>query len=220
MTAKTWRLVLVQAVVLIAIGSAVGVIDAFRRPINLSRATVDPASLLNSGTQPAATQPTTPPRTEPNSPTTVAPAQPVSEPATPAATSGPVAPGDPGWTPTAESALPKGQITIDQAKRFFDMGAQFVDTRKKDEYEAGHVKDAMRISLSNFQKGDPALLGMIPRDAIVVAYCNGGHCDESEAVARMISGSGYAKVFVLHDGFPGWKAMGHPVQTGAGLQAE
>lgn len=214
MTGKTWRLVLVQAVVLIAIGSAVGVIDAFRRPINLSRATVDPASLLNSGTQPAPTQPTTPPRTEPK------PAQPVSEPTTPTAPAGPVAPGTPGWTPTSESALPKGQITLDQARKFFDMGAQFVDTRKKDEYEAGHVQNAMRISLSNFQKGDPALLGMIPRDAIVIAYCNGGHCDESEAVARMISGSGYANVFVLHDGFPGWKAMGHPVQTGAGLQAE
>jgi len=219
-----WKLVAIQALVLASVGSAIGVIDAFRRPINLSRTTVDVNDLLKPTTPPAAVAPTpTPPTPTPAPP--MAKAEPAPTAASPPTTAtgtatGTVNPGDAGWKPTPEAALPKGQITIEQAKRLFDAGAQFIDTRKKDEYEAGHVQNAFRIGLSNFQAGDPALLAMIPRDSVVVAYCSGGQCDESEAVARMFSGSGYAKVFVLHDGFPGWKVMGHPVQTGAGMQAE
>jgi rhodanese-related sulfurtransferase len=200
MPAKTWRLVAVQAIVLIGVGSAIAVIDSFRRPITLTRAvTPEPAI-----------PPTPIPAPSPAPGSSDAPAAP------PAA----LKPGDAGWTPTPKDRLPAGQVTIDEAKALFDAGAAFIDTRKKEEYETGHVQNAFRIALSNFRTGDPALLGMISRSQSVVVYCNGGQCDESEAVARMLAGSGYSKVYVLHDGFPGWKAVGHPVQTGAGVQAE
>lgn len=187
-----WSTVCLRAFLIVALGSGAGIADSMRRPITLSRAAPEPVPVV---------------------PQTSAPAQ---GPATPSTAK----PGEPGWHPTPKSALPAGQITIDEAKAFFDQGAAFVDTRKSDEYQAGHIKDAFRISLSNFKTGDPALLGMIPRDSVVICYCNGGQCDESEAVARMFSNSGYTKVYVLHDGFPGWKAMNLPINTGPGIEAE
>ena len=45
---------------------------------------------------------------------------------------------------------------------------------------------------------------MIPRSSVLVVYCSGGDCDESEAVARMLTGSGYKSTYVMHDGIPGW----------------
>jgi rhodanese-related sulfurtransferase len=114
--------------------------------------------------------------------------------------------------------LPPGQITLDEAKRLFDSGASLVDARRKDDYEQGHIKGAMRINLKSFENGDPPLLAMIPRDGTVVVYCSGGNCDESEHVAEFLYNSGYKKVYVIHDGFPGWKAKGWPIETGEGLQ--
>ena len=60
------------------------------------------------------------------------------------------------------------------------------------------------------------MLAAIPRDATLVVYCNGGNCDESEQVAKLINGSGYQKVYVMHDGIPGWQAMGYPSEEGEG----
>lgn len=208
--------VLVQAGVIVAIASAVGIADSMRssRQIILERPTVE-------FTLPNRPNSDTPTATD-SKPTQATPTQGSSIPAapTPAASAGKSAakPGEPGWVPTAKSALPKGQITIDEAKQAFDSGASFIDARRKDDYEAGHIKGAIRMNLASFQGGDPPLLAMVPRDGVVVVYCGGGNCDESESVAKMLFNSGYQKVFVLHDGYPGWKALGHAVETGEGMQ--
>jgi rhodanese-related sulfurtransferase len=217
---RIWTAVMMQALVLIGVGSAVGVVDSMRRPIKLSRETMDVRELLAPKSTGATASPVTPAPVDPKAGTSGAMSTSPTAPTPGPTTAATAKPGETGWQPTAKSAMPAGQITIDEAKALFDQGATFVDTRKSDEYRAGHVKDAYRISLSNFKSGDPALLQMIPRDSIVVCYCIGGHCDESEAVAKMFSGSGYSKVFVMHDGYPGWKVMGHPVQTGEGIEAE
>jgi rhodanese-related sulfurtransferase len=130
-------------------------------------------------------------------------------------------PGDAGWKPAAQADMPAGQITLDQAKAYFDQGppgVAVVDARGKADYEAGHIKNAFRINLKSFENGDPPLLAMIPRDATVLVYCSGGHCDESEHVADFMKNSGYKNVLVIHDGFPGWKAVGYPIETGEGTQ--
>ena len=121
--------------------------------------------------------------------------------------------------PTPPEELPTGHITLAQAKVFFDQGVTFVDARKSEVYVQGHVKGAIRLDLASFAQGDPPLLGLFPtRPSPVIVYCSGGHCDESEQVAKMLNGSGYTAVYVMHDGFPGWKDAGYPVETGDGIQ--
>ena len=127
----------------------------------------------------------------------------------------PVAPvGTTPIKPTPKGELPAGQITIDEARNLYDQQATFVDARKIDPYKLGHVKGAWRIELADFSAGDPPILAMFARDSVIVVYCSGGHCDESEAVARMLTGSGYRKVYVMHDGIPVWTDLGHPVVKG------
>lgn len=213
----------VQVGAIIAVGAAIGVADAFvLRPISLSREAPPelpgslggaPAGQTNgqagsqTSTAPKASDPVQPAPTPSatNSPT------PAVNPATPAVA------GGAAFVFTAKDNMPAGHITVDEAKGLYDQGATFIDTRKSDVYQAGHVANAFRIELASFSGGDPPMLAMIPRDAFIVAYCTGGHCDESEAVARMLDGSGYKKVYVMHDGFPGWQAKGFPVETGKGM---
>lgn len=217
--------IFLKAVALIALGTSVGLIDSMRRPIKLGgRITVvDINSVLGGGNTAAPNTPAGPPSTPPSTTTpknSEPPPQPAAHSTTtpPAASAADIKPGDPGWQPTPADKLPKGQITLDAAKRAFDAGANFVDARRKEEYEAGHVQGAMRMNLQSFANGNPPLMAMLARDAVVVVYCGGGHCDESERVAEQLNNSGYSKVFIIHDGYPGWKAMNWPVETGEGLQ--
>ena len=220
-----FRTVLTQAMILVAIGAVIGVGDAFVfRPIQIGRPAPPPidnstpagspdktAKPPQNSAQPAGPNTSAPVPTSPvqPSPTPTAPVQSTPDPAS-----------LPGGTcvPTPKDKLPPGQITMDEAKKIFDSGqAVFVDTRKLDMYEAGHVQGAYHIELHDFENGDPKILNFIDRSSVIVAYCVGGNCDESEAVARQLSGAGYQKVYVMHDGFPCWKALGFPVETGKGM---
>lgn len=231
MASGPFRTILIRASVLVVIGSAIGVVDAFVRPITLQRDL--PPALDLSGSRSAKVAPALPSPAVPASGTPAAmpisssdkPKAPTPAPVTPPAPvvaeakPAPTLAAKPGaCVPTAKDKLPPGHITMDEAKALFDQGtAVFVDTRKPDLYELGHVRGAFRIELHAFERGDPPALAMIARDSVVVTYCVGGNCDESEAVARLLGGSGYKKVYVMHDGFPCWNALGFPIDTGPGL---
>lgn len=208
------KLIILQAVTLTAAGVGIGLVDSVRRPISLNtREAVEFVAPTKPADSPGPGSNADAPKPEP----TPAPPQAASSTPTPEAIEAPK-PGDAGWKPTLKAVLPKGQITLDEAKQAFDAGASFIDARRKEEYEAGHIQGAIRMNLKSFENGDPPMLAMVPRDSMVIVYCGGGKCDESERVAEMLNNSGYKKVFVVHDGFPGWKAMGWPVETGEGLQ--
>jgi rhodanese-related sulfurtransferase len=190
--------VLVHAVLIVAVASAIGLVDSIRRPAVLTREAPPPPPVAPDGTPASAATPS------PSQPT---PAQPTpSQPA----------PSQPSPPPAQPAALPAGHITIPQAKALADQGARFVDARSRDDFQKGHIPGAMRLLQSAFAQGDPPALAMFLRSETIIVYCNGGKCDESEAVARMLNLSGYKTVYVMHDGFPGWQAAGHPTQTGVG----
>lgn len=127
---------------------------------------------------------------------------------------------DEGFTFTDAASMPEGHITIEQAYGLYEMGAQFVDARRLDEYQSGHVANAFRIALADFDAGRPVNLdfmqSMMPDlSSPVVVYCGGGDCDESKQVARMLNSFGFPNVYVMHDGYPGWVAAGHPAGNDA-----
>ncbi len=119
-----------------------------------------------------------------------------------------------------QAQIDKGHITIKQAHALYTANppAYFVDTRRKEEYEAGHVKDAWGIPLAAFHGKTPSLVKDIDRSEIFVVYCIGGDCDESEQVAKQLDQMGYKHVFVMHAGFPGWEKAGLPIDKGPGIQ--
>lgn len=87
-----------------------------------------------------------------------------------------------------------------------------IDVRPEREYRAGHIAGARSVPLQQLGRR----LRSIPRDRPVVAYCRGPYCVLAVEAAERLRRRGYA-VRRFPDGYPGWKADGHPVRTGADL---
>ncbi len=195
------RTIILPAAAIVIVGGGIGLADWSMRneKVSLSRKTPPPPP-------PVADKPPAPapqPAAAPNGAETPA----VKPPPTPQQ-----------QAPTPPGPLPAGHLTIGQAKALFDQGSIFVDARKKESYVEGHVAGAFRADMASFKSGDPAWLRAMPKDLTMVVYCNGGNCDESEHVAQLLDASGFSAVYVMHDGFPGWKAAGYPSETGEGQE--
>jgi rhodanese-related sulfurtransferase/DNA-binding transcriptional ArsR family regulator len=85
-----------------------------------------------------------------------------------------------------------------------------VDTRPEHEYEAGHIKGALSIPVSELQKK----LRKLPKSKEFVAYCRGPYCVYADRAVELLRASG-RRARRMSDGFPEWKAAGFPVAAGA-----
>lgn len=108
-------------------------------------------------------------------------------------------------------------VSIEQGKALFDRMQQsgdvvFIDARNAPEFEAGRVAGAINLSPDRFFGALPPELESISRDFVVIVYCGGGECDASVLVGKRFNEQGYAKVFIMEDGFPAWKKAGHPIE--------
>lgn len=117
----------------------------------------------------------------------------------------------------AEDIITGPDITIPQAFRLFSANTAFVDARRRDEFEAGHVQNAFWMPADALTGGkrSEAMDFLVP-DQPVVIYCGGGECDASKNVAALLQQGGFTQCLIMTDGYPGWVAAGHPTATGKG----
>jgi rhodanese-related sulfurtransferase len=107
--------------------------------------------------------------------------------------------------------------TIDAAaaKAMFDRGVPFVDVRAAGDRSMGHVPGDVHLDLDD-AFGEESLSAVASRDQPVVIYCMGPRClRSSQACAKAVSW-GFTQVFYFREGFPAWKAAGHPVEVPGG----
>jgi len=102
-------------------------------------------------------------------------------------------------------------VNTTKAKALFDKGVIFVDVRKDKDWNAGRVPDAVHIELKKVLN-EKTLSKEVKKDQEVVIYCNGEKCMRSSKASVMAVGWGFTKVYYYRDGFPAWKAAGHPVE--------
>lgn len=106
-------------------------------------------------------------------------------------------------------------ITVPQAKLLFDNKIAFVDARHLEEYEAGHVDNAFLLSSDDVTGGKGTeVLGYLDKEAPIVVYCNGGACDASENLVKVMQVMGYNGCRILTDGYPAWEKAGYPIAKG------
>lgn len=84
-----------------------------------------------------------------------------------------------------------------------------LDVRPDDEYQAGHLPQAISIPPEMLE----ARINALPKDKVIVAYCRGPYCLISYDAVEMLRSRGF-KAFRLEDGFPEWKANNLPFETG------
>src|SRR3989440_6478594 len=86
-----------------------------------------------------------------------------------------------------------------------------LDVRPGSEYEAGHIRGARSVPVTELRRH----LRVLPKDAEVVAYCRGPYCVYADEAVRPLPKRGF-QARRLGAGVPEWKRAGLPVASGAG----
>lgn len=107
--------------------------------------------------------------------------------------------------------------TVEAYQLWLTGAVAFIDARPAKDYEAGHIPFAYLVpaeSIGAGRLGEMMEKGGVDPSWRVVVYCEGGSCDASHLVALTLQDMGFEKIHIDVDGFPGWEAAGHEVETG------
>ena len=85
--------------------------------------------------------------------------------------------------------------------------ATFVDARRPEEYERGHLAGAVNLPASAKTRYFAKAMALLPRETLIIIYCGGGECEESNEVFQFLIESEYSaenlRIFK-----PGWEVLG------------
>jgi rhodanese-related sulfurtransferase len=83
-----------------------------------------------------------------------------------------------------------------------------IDVRTQEAFSQGHVPGAINLP---WRKIDASSAAGMPRDNVLVTYCDGIHCNASSKAAMRFAALGF-RVKEMLDGMQGWKREGYPVE--------
>ena len=119
---------------------------------------------------------------------------------------------------TPPKKVPKADEYLPLAKAHELWGggeAFFLDARKPEDFEFGHIANALNLPEEQFQEHFPRLAPMLAPTSPIVVYCDGTQCELSHRLADQLRQQGYTNVHILHNGMTAWKTAGYPVESGA-----
>jgi len=83
----------------------------------------------------------------------------------------------------------------------------FIDSRSRQDYAAGHIPGALSLPLDTVQGS--GLLDF-PGIQTLVIYCEGGDCQTSLSLAKILHDRGYYDIRIFEGGWEEWRAVGLP----------
>ena len=117
------------------------------------------------------------------------------------------------WAATTAAVPPPPNVTVDMMGVDFALpmhaakSAVFIDVRGDAAFSAEHIDGAMAFSLEDLREGK---LPRLPKTMPLIVYCGCPH-SLSEESARYLIAAGFQRVWVLDEGYYGWKDKGYPV---------
>ncbi len=109
------------------------------------------------------------------------------------------------------------EISAEIARRLYDAGAPFMDARRSNAYQEGHIANAINIPVWEHDAQDRISAlhakGMKP-DQVMVVYCSGGSCEDGPRLAEELALAGFFNIFLYKDGFPDWQERKWPLAKG------
>jgi rhodanese-related sulfurtransferase len=104
-------------------------------------------------------------------------------------------------------------ISLDQFRRLMKERKPVIfDARDSVEYIQGHVKGARNVyglaTDEYFERLVP-----IPRDTLIIIYCNNPECHLGRMLADFMGAIGFTNLLLYDDGWDGWVAAKMPIDT-------
>jgi rhodanese-related sulfurtransferase len=87
-------------------------------------------------------------------------------------------------------------------------GILVIDARTPEAYARGHVPGAISLP---YRTIDASTTSGLPRDKVLVTYCDGVYCNASTKAAARLTSLGF-RVKEMLDGMSGWRAEAFPVE--------
>lgn len=96
-------------------------------------------------------------------------------------------------------------ISYEEAVQLYNAGtALFVDARHEYDYHLGHIKGAINVPLKDFSL-ETSPLASVPKEQLIVTYCDGADCNSSIELAQKLSAVGFTNVKMFFGGWNEWK---------------
>jgi rhodanese-related sulfurtransferase len=112
----------------------------------------------------------------------------------------------------AEPNQKTSEVSTEQLRHILSDGSAIVvDTRSKQEFEAGHIPGAHMLDAAPSEQVK-AVERLVRGDkgAALVLYCNGPYCQASRRLAEQLVAAGFTNVRRYQLGIPVWRALGGP----------
>lgn len=99
------------------------------------------------------------------------------------------------------------EVSVENAREMMTGGANLIDVREDNEWEAGHAKGAVHLGRGIIERD---IVDRFPaKDTGLVLYCGGGY--RSALSADILQKMGYTNVFSMAGGWKAWKDSGGEV---------
>src|SRR5258705_7614655 len=110
------------------------------------------------------------------------------------------------------------EVSTEEVRRILaDGSAILLDSRKRTEYEAGHIAGAKNVAppagapASEYAAAVERMVGGDKAKPLVL-YCNGQYCQASRTLSEQLVAAGFINVRRYQLGIPMWRALGGPVE--------
>ena len=104
-------------------------------------------------------------------------------------------------------------LTLEQTMILLNEGRSlFIDTRYKEEFEQGHLKNAKNLPANSTREQMMAFFESVPKDKQIVSYCSSPACNSSRRLAGFLTYLGYKKVLIYLEGYDEWEAKNFPIE--------
>jgi rhodanese-related sulfurtransferase len=106
-------------------------------------------------------------------------------------------------------------ITLAEAEDLWRAGeAAFLDARTADLYREGHVLRALSAPAKEAEASLPSFFERLSLEGALVIYCEGGDCQSSLALAKLLHEKGFTDIRVFSGGWEEWEKAGLPGEKG------
>ena len=106
-------------------------------------------------------------------------------------------------------------ITLREAEELWAVGEVVIfDARPERSFREGHVPRARNLPEAESRQKFPADVLELPRERVIVVYCEGGDCQSSLALAKRLHDEGFKDIRVMTGGWAEWIKAGLPAETG------
>lgn len=97
------------------------------------------------------------------------------------------------------------EITYTQFKTFLSAGPYYlIDARGAEKYAEGHIANAVNFYGGEAEARIPDMLQAVPKDRVILIYCDGGECELSHHVADVLKRFAYGPIFIYTGGWAEW----------------